>query len=75
VKVDLAGAAFLLLANICFIYALNQSPHLGLRHPVVLSFYLVALGSLVLFIRTEQKAETPILNLRSFATACLPRRT
>ena len=66
VKVDLAGAAFLLLANICFIYALNQSPHLGLRHPVVLSFYLVSLGSLVLFVRTEQKAETPILNLSFF---------
>ena len=66
VKVDLAGAAFLLLANICFIYALNQSPHLGLRHPVVFSFFLVSLGSLFLFIRTEQKAETPILSLSLF---------
>jgi MFS family permease len=66
VKVDLVGAAFLLLANICFIYALNQSPHLGLRHPVVFSFFIVSLGSLVLFIRTEQKAETPILSLSLF---------
>jgi len=66
VKVDLAGAAFLLLANTCFIFALNQSPHLGLRHPVVVSFFLVSLGSLILFIRTEQKAETPILSLSLF---------
>ncbi|MDP2602755.1 MAG: MFS transporter [Deltaproteobacteria bacterium] len=66
VKVDLAGAAFLLLANTCFIFALNQSPHLGLRHPVVFSFFIVSLGSLVLFIRTEQKAETPILSLSLF---------
>lgn len=66
VKVDMAGAAYLLLTNICFVYALNQLPQLGITHPVVFSFFLVSLASLMLFIRTEQKAENPILNLSLF---------
>lgn len=66
IKVDMAGAAYLLLTNICFVYALNQLPHLGIGHPVVFSFFLVSLASLVLFIRTEQKAANPILHLSLF---------
>jgi MFS family permease len=66
VKVDIAGAAYLLLTNICFVYALNQLPHLGIGHPVVFAFFLVSLASLALFIRSEQKADNPILNLSLF---------
>jgi EmrB/QacA subfamily drug resistance transporter len=66
VKLDAAGAAYLSLANICFVYALNQWPHVGLGHPVVFSFFIVSLASLGLFIRTEQRAETPILSLALF---------
>jgi EmrB/QacA subfamily drug resistance transporter len=66
IHVDFAGAAYLLLTNVCFVYALNQLPHLGLSHPVVFSFFLVALASLALFIRTEQRAANPILNLSLF---------
>jgi EmrB/QacA subfamily drug resistance transporter len=66
VKVDMSGAAYLLLTNICFVYALNQLPHLGIGHPVVFSFFLVSLASLALFIRTEHRAENPILNLALF---------
>lgn len=66
IQVDFAGAAYLLLTNVCFVYALNQLPHLGLGHPVVFSFFLVALASLALFIRTEQRAANPILNLSLF---------
>jgi EmrB/QacA subfamily drug resistance transporter len=66
VKVDFVGATFLLLTNICFVYALNQLPHLGLRHPVVFSFLVVALVSLVLFVRTEQRVDIPILDLTLF---------
>ena len=29
VQLDIAGAAYLLLTNICFIYALNRLPHQG----------------------------------------------
>jgi EmrB/QacA subfamily drug resistance transporter len=66
VKVDFAGAGLLLLANTCFIYALNQLPHLGWRHPAVWSFFIVSLASLAGFIRAEQRAETPILSLSLF---------
>jgi len=66
IKVDLAGAGLLLLANICFIYALNQLPHLGWRHPLVFLFFLVSLAGLVGFILAEQRAETPILSLSLF---------
>ena len=66
VKVDIAGAGYLLLTNICFIYALNRLPHQGARDPFVLTFFVVATVTLWLFIRTEQRAETPILSLSLF---------
>lgn len=66
VKVDMLGAIYLLLTNICFVFALNQLPHLGAGHPAVFGFLVVAAGSLALFIRTEQKTAHPILNLSLF---------
>jgi EmrB/QacA subfamily drug resistance transporter len=66
IKVDIAGAGYLLLTNICFVYALNQLPHLGIGNPLVFSFFVVSLASLALFIHTEKKAENPILNLSLF---------
>jgi len=66
IKVDIAGAAYLLLTNICFIYALNRLPHQGVRDLLVLTFFVVAAVTLWLFIRTEQRAETPILSLALF---------
>ena len=66
IKVDVAGAAYLLLTNTCFIYALNQMPHRGAGDAVVLTFLIVALLTMVLFIRTEQRAATPILSLSLF---------
>jgi Na+/melibiose symporter-like transporter len=66
VKVDWLGAMYLLLANIGFVYALNQLPHLGLGHAVVFSFFLVSLASLALFVHTERRAPTPILSLALF---------
>ncbi|HEX2243359.1 MAG TPA: MFS transporter, partial [Gammaproteobacteria bacterium] len=62
IRVDFAGAALLLLVNSCFIYALNQLPHLGWRHAAVWFFLVVSLASLVVFIAIEQRAETPILS-------------
>ncbi|MGH7816897.1 MAG: MFS transporter, partial [Candidatus Binatia bacterium] len=66
IKVDVAGAAYMLLTNICFIYALNQLPHRGSRDAVVAAFFVVAAVTLFLFIRTEQRAATPILTLSLF---------
>jgi EmrB/QacA subfamily drug resistance transporter len=66
IKVDWRGAMYLLLTNIGFVYALNQLPHLGFGHPVVFSFFVVSLACLALFIHTERKVPTPILNLALF---------
>lgn len=66
IRVDVQGALLLLLTNSSFLYALNQLPHLGLRHPKVLAPLLVSMAALGLFIRAELRAETPILSLSLF---------
>ncbi|MBI2210754.1 MAG: MFS transporter, partial [Deltaproteobacteria bacterium] len=66
IRVDVQGALLLLLTNSSFLYALNQLPHLGLRHPRVLAPLLVSMAALGLFIRAELRAETPILSLSLF---------
>jgi EmrB/QacA subfamily drug resistance transporter len=66
IRVDVAGAAYLLLGNISLVYALNQLPHLGYTHPAVLSLLALAVAALFMFIRTELRVDTPILNLELF---------
>lgn len=66
IKIDFAGAAYLVITNICFIYALNRLPHRGARDAIVVIFMIVAAVTFWLFIRTEQRAETPILSLSLF---------
>jgi len=66
VQVDFAGAAYLLLTNSCFLYALNRLPHRGTHDLLVITFFVVATVALFLFIRTELKAPTPILSLSLF---------
>jgi EmrB/QacA subfamily drug resistance transporter len=66
VAVDFAGAAYLLLTNLCFLYALNRLPHRGAQDSLVVIFFIVAAVTLFLFIRTEQKAPMPILSLSLF---------
>ena len=66
VKVDLMGAILLLLASTALLYAMNQLPHVGLYHPVVLSAAVLSVIGLFFFFRTEMKAETPILSLKLF---------
>ena len=66
VQIDFAGAVYLLLTNICFLYALNRLPHRGFHDTLVVIFFIVAAVTLYLFIRTEQKAPTPILSVSLF---------
>ncbi len=66
ISIDFAGVVLLLLANTCFVYALNQLPHLGWSHPLVVSLFIVSWASLGLFIRAERRAENPILSLALF---------
>lgn len=65
-KIDIQGALLLLVTNASFLYAMNRVPHLGLHHPTVLSIMLLSMIALVLFIRAELRAETPILSLSLF---------
>lgn len=66
VRIDVRGALLLLATNISFLYAMNQLPHLGFHHPVVLSSALLSMIALFAFIWTELRAETPILSLSLF---------
>jgi EmrB/QacA subfamily drug resistance transporter len=66
VKVDYVGAVLLLITNTCFVYAMNQFPHLGLRDPLVMSFAILSAAALFFFIRTELRVKTPILDLNLF---------
>ena len=66
VTVDVQGAFLLLLTTASFLSAMNQFPHLGLRHPMVLALVSVAAIGLGAFIWTELRAKTPILSLSLF---------
>ncbi|MBI2358543.1 MAG: MFS transporter [Deltaproteobacteria bacterium] len=75
-RLDFLGAALLLAANTAFLYALNQAPHLGFRHPRVISLIVVSAVTLCLFIVTELRVGAPVLSLslfrnRLFSTANL----
>ncbi|HEY7714529.1 MAG TPA: MFS transporter [Candidatus Binatia bacterium] len=64
--VDLPGAFLLLLTNGLFIYAIDQLPRVGWRHPVFLSTLAFSLVSLIFLLRIETRAKTPILTLSMF---------
>jgi EmrB/QacA subfamily drug resistance transporter len=66
VSIDLAGAMFLLLTNCLFIYAIDQLPRLGWKHPTVLVALSLSAVSLALLVFTEIKSKMPILSLSSF---------
>jgi len=64
--IDVPGALLLLLTNSLFIYAIDQLPRVGWRHP---SFHLtlaLSLVALLFLILAEAKAKTPILILSMF---------
>ena len=67
VKIDFLGATLLLLANMLFLYAMNELPQLGFRNPMchltLSCFRRLHFGS---FIMTETRVETPILSLSLF---------
>jgi EmrB/QacA subfamily drug resistance transporter len=65
-SMDITGAFFLLTTSVSLLYAMNQLPHLGVRHPVILAFAGLALLTLFLFVRTELRAPAPILSLSLF---------
>jgi len=64
--VDLPGAFLLLVTNGLFIYAIDQLPRLGWRHPVFLLTLALSGIALAFLLRTEAKAKSPILMLTMF---------
>ena len=64
--VDIPGALLLLLTNGLFIYAIDQLPRVGWRHPTFLGALSLSLVALVFLLRTEARAKTPILALSMF---------
>jgi len=66
VSVDLPGAALLLLTNCFFIYGMNQLPHVGWHHPVVLRSLLLAALTFAALVVVELKTRMPILSFALF---------
>jgi EmrB/QacA subfamily drug resistance transporter len=64
--VDIPGALLLLVTNGLFIYAIDQLPRGGWRHPAFLGALALSLVGLFFLLRTEAKAKTPILTLAMF---------
>src|SRR6266542_615350 len=68
IAVDIPGAILLLLTNGLFIYAIDQLPRVGWRHPIFLTTLSLSLVALIFLLRAEARAKTPILNLSMFHT-------
>jgi EmrB/QacA subfamily drug resistance transporter len=66
VGIDIPGAILLLLTNGLFIYAIDQLPRLGWRHPMFVTTLSMSLVALLFLLRIEAKSKTPILNLSMF---------
>ena len=65
-NIDLPGAFLLLVTNSLFIYAIDQLPRVGWRHPMFLVTLALSLVSLTFLLRVENRAKTPILMLSMF---------
>ncbi len=65
-SVDFAGALLLLLTNGFFIYAIDQLPRVGWRHPTFLLTLALAAIALLCLLRAEARATMPILVLSMF---------
>jgi EmrB/QacA subfamily drug resistance transporter len=66
--IDIPGALLLLVTNALFIYAIDQLPRIGWRHPTFLLTLSLSALALIFLLRTEAKAKTPILILSMFRT-------
>jgi len=64
--IDVPGALLLLLTNGLFIYAIDQLPRGGWRHPNFLISFACAVVAGISLLRVEGKAKMPILNLSMF---------
>lgn len=66
VSIDIPGALLLLMTTGLFIYAIDQLPRLGWRHPAFLIILSLSLVALLFLLIAESKTKTPILILSMF---------
>ena len=64
--IDIPGALLLLMTNGLFIYAIDQLPRTGWAHPIFLTTLSLAVLTLIILLRVEARAGTPILILSMF---------
>jgi EmrB/QacA subfamily drug resistance transporter len=60
-SVDFTGALLLLITNGLLIYAVDQIPHLGWRHPTTLTCLALTAVTCALLVFAERRARTPML--------------
>ena len=65
-KSDIAGATTLFITLASFLLAINQAGRIGLYHPVVFLFGIVATIGLITLIKVELRADRPVLDLKLF---------
>jgi EmrB/QacA subfamily drug resistance transporter len=66
ITIDIPGALLLLLTNGLFIYAIDQLPRVGWRHPQFFLSLSLSIIAMLFLLRVEAKALTPILTLSMF---------
>lgn len=66
VRLDLAGAALLFLANALLLYTMTRLPELGAAHPQVLALLGASAAAVSGFVAVERRAPTPILSVALF---------
>ncbi len=62
-RLDLAGAGLLALAVAPFLFALSEAGRLGWTHPLVIGGLVVAPVGVLVFVRVERRATSPLLPL------------
>ncbi|MGV8906609.1 MAG: MFS transporter [Acetobacterium sp.] len=65
-KLDVLGAALFMLSIVPLFVALGQAQSLGFSHPLILTGFIVSIGSFIGFILVEQKRQNPLLELDIF---------
>ena len=63
---DFAGAATMFIFMISLLFALSISQNGGFNNPLVYALMLIAVISLVIFLKIERKSEFPMINLEMF---------
>lgn len=65
-KLDGAGAILIMLAIVPLFISLSEGLNLGYTDPLILSGFLVAVVSFLIFVHLEKKSENPLIQLQLF---------